>query len=521
MLRAWRNVQGEPLSWTRNEHAEIDESTRARKARASSAISGEEFQDETSVATTGTHPDPDRVVAAAVAQPSSKSVPIFVGEGGYGNILDAAGTVTRRHFFIPAETEKALDLEDLAYLKAKGCFSLPSNSDELVRSYFRFVHPSFPVLDGPSFLRDYAAGGTSKLNLLLLWSMFSVAASYVPGCSQKIIKESFVQRAKLLFDLSHENDKLVLVQSTLLLSFWFAEAEDTKQSWYWSGIAFSIGQTLGLHRDLKPGPEPNFVQRRSLWRNLWRCCMLRDVWLAFGMGRPLRINKADCTCPVRPTSDYQFRNITVEGEDLYTVKEVSEFLIMWQQSVAITDILREFLTSKRIDASGWTNVLQDEMGLRGREEATLQIKVVSRHLQLHRHAASIALYQARGDEEKVQGAAEGTTSVVEIFLADATTAYVAPFTIPLLVPAILTYVKKSPSEKPREGALGTYQQFLGALEDNYPAASILKRLLAAQQSVSANNPAATSEQSDWPSALSPPTWFTGFSTPAGLMDIEH
>ena len=50
--------------------------------------------------------------------------------------------------------------------------------------------------------------------------------------------------------MSGENDKLVLVQSALLLSFWFDDAEDIKQSWYWTGIAFGIAQALGLHRQL-------------------------------------------------------------------------------------------------------------------------------------------------------------------------------------------------------------------------------------------------------------------------------
>ena len=413
-------------------------------------------------------------------------MPIFVGEGGYGDILNTTGNVECRHFFVPAETEKALAIEDLEYLKAKGCFSLPTKSDDLLKAYFRFVHPSFPVLDGPTFLREYANDGIQKLNLLLLWSMFSVAASYVPNYARKTVKETFVQRAKLMFDLSHENDKLVLVQSTLLLSFWFAEAEDIKQSWYWSGIAFGLGQTLGLHRDLKSGPQSTFIQQRSLWRNLWRCCMLRDVWLAFGMGRPLRINKADCSCPVRPTSDYQFRNIVLKGENLYTSDEVPKFLNMWQRLVSVTDVLREILSTKEMLASDRRNILQGEINPQDQQEPTLQLEIVSRHLRLHQYATLIALYQISEETEKVQAAAAGTTSVVEAFLADATIAFVAPFAVPLLVPAMLRYLSALKSKKAQlrrlgEDALEKHCLLLSAIEDTYPAAAILNRLLAAAQ----------------------------------------
>ncbi len=536
------NRTGESLH-TGNHSSNIKDSTRGRRADRTSTVSSDDHQDDNGSPHPNTNLDPAKLVAAVVSQPSSKTMPLFVGEGGYGEILNATGTGTaaRRHFFIPAETEKALALEDLAYLKTKGCFSLPDNSDDLLRAYFRFVHPSFPILDGPSFLRDYALGGTQKLNLLLLWSMFSVAASYVPGHSRKIVKESFVQRAKLLFDLSHENDKLVLVQSTLLLSFWFAEAEDIKQSWYWSGIAFGIGQTLGLHRDLKAGSESTTIPQRSLWRNLWRCCMLRDVWLAFGMGRPLRLNKADCTVPVRPTSEYQFRNITLNGKALYSSEDVSEILDMWQKLASVSDILRELMSMKGFDATRWTRILQAEVFLQDRQDPKLHIRVVGRHLQLHQYAALIALNQAGGDGEKIQAATKGTTSVVGSFLADATTAYVAPFAIPLLVPAMLTHLKALRSGKPLlktlgEDALEGYHLFLCAIEDNYPAASILNRVLtAARDSAAAVDLIAAAEQPssklmlgepmwhmDWSSAFTPPSWSAGFDTPVGgLVDVSY
>jgi hypothetical protein len=174
-----------------------------------------------------------KVVSAAIPQPSARITPIFIEKKGYGAILDAMGETANRQFHVPAMAEQVLAAEDLQYLKAKGCFLLPSESRGLVRAYFQYVHPTFPVIDASSFLQHYAAYGLDGINLLLLWSMFSVSASYVSTLPQKAYKKMYADRAKLLFELSHEKDKIVLVQSALLISFWFEDGEDVKQSWYW------------------------------------------------------------------------------------------------------------------------------------------------------------------------------------------------------------------------------------------------------------------------------------------------
>jgi hypothetical protein len=135
-------------------------------------------------------PDPVDIVAAAILELSSRVVPIFVGEGEYGAILDAMGETTNRHFHIPTTAEKALTAEDLEYLKSKGCFTLPADSKELLKVYFEFVHPTFPVVDRSLFLQNYAVGGHEGINLLLLWSMFSVSASYSSISSRKSKKRN-------------------------------------------------------------------------------------------------------------------------------------------------------------------------------------------------------------------------------------------------------------------------------------------------------------------------------------------
>ena len=74
---------------------------------------------------------------------------------------------------------KVLLPEDLAALRAKGCFSLPPEPLRtcLLRGYFHHVHPFLPIVEANGFILQYETGGARRVNLLLLWSMFFAAAN--------------------------------------------------------------------------------------------------------------------------------------------------------------------------------------------------------------------------------------------------------------------------------------------------------------------------------------------------------
>ncbi len=69
--------------------------------------------------------------------------------------------------------------QDVAYLRSKGVFSVPSEPvcQALLKAYFYHIHPILPVVDAAEVLTSFRNGGASAVNLLLLWSMFSVAAN--------------------------------------------------------------------------------------------------------------------------------------------------------------------------------------------------------------------------------------------------------------------------------------------------------------------------------------------------------
>ncbi len=106
---------------------------------------------------------------------------LYVGDQqGLGFVVDICQPrrpFPGNHFVVPraaAARSGGLLPEDVVALQAKGCFSLPDDAVQaaLLRCYFHHVHPFLPVLHPGQFVRDYATGGATKINLLLLWSMF-------------------------------------------------------------------------------------------------------------------------------------------------------------------------------------------------------------------------------------------------------------------------------------------------------------------------------------------------------------
>jgi hypothetical protein len=106
-----------------------------------------------------------------------------VGEQhGIGYILDVlipGASPSSKHYSLPRCARRTIPPENLAFLQAKGVFSLPSHAvcEPCFRSYFHHVHPILPVVDAEAVLTSYEEGDPKQVNLLLLWSIFSVAAN--------------------------------------------------------------------------------------------------------------------------------------------------------------------------------------------------------------------------------------------------------------------------------------------------------------------------------------------------------
>lgn len=154
-----------------------------------------------------------------------------------------------------AERLKDTDTPTLTYLNMHGAFILPSQdiSDELIRIFFTSFHPAYPVFDRREFFALYQQ---NQVPLIVLQTIYFLSFTI---CGEDLLRRAgFVDRysarrtsylrAKALYDMDCEKNKVKLTSVLFLLGFWWEGPEDQKDTWHWLGAAISLAQTLGMHR---------------------------------------------------------------------------------------------------------------------------------------------------------------------------------------------------------------------------------------------------------------------------------
>ncbi|PMD47143.1 hypothetical protein L207DRAFT_575941 [Hyaloscypha variabilis F] len=170
--------------------------------------------------------------------------------------------------------------------------------DDLVESFFEKIHPGFPIVDEVEFKTRYA-DPEHPPPLLLLQSILLAGAhvSQHPKVaeSRSLVKMTLFRRAKALFDMHFENDRMHLVQSALLFTWHFEGPDDvSSNAYYWAGIACTIAFGLGMHRDLGPSSSTRMpVGDTRLYRRIWWTLVQVDILSALHHGRPPNIDPDD------------------------------------------------------------------------------------------------------------------------------------------------------------------------------------------------------------------------------------
>lgn len=101
------------------------------------------------------------------------------------NICEPEGADKSGHFLLPNGIVTSLDPEDQEYLRRKGAFVFPEARvrDSLVRAYFHYVHPFFPIIDVQDFLPKHESATLDRVSAHLLWSMYLAACNVSSKCS--------------------------------------------------------------------------------------------------------------------------------------------------------------------------------------------------------------------------------------------------------------------------------------------------------------------------------------------------
>ncbi|OAG45470.1 hypothetical protein AYO21_00104 [Fonsecaea monophora] len=316
-------------------------------------------------------------------------VPLYVGElqslRFIFHVARDKSIASKAHYLVPQPKRRQLSPEEYACLQAKGAFSTESDDlrNELLGLFFDYVYPILPIIDPYDFRRRYEAGGIQSISPLLLQSMFLAASNFISTDGLKRsgwpslmhMKRRFYERAKALYDFDYETDKICLIQSVLLLGYWLGQAHDRTDSWHWVGVAISLSQSVGLHRD--PGFSDVPPSQRSLWRRIWWCCFYRDRCIALGMGRAFRINAEDCDVKELTLEDLvhtakdsstssSSANLNLNEESAAIVVKCNNYAPIFLEIVKLSQILGEVLASvyrPRKEPMSWSVIeyLEDKL----------------------------------------------------------------------------------------------------------------------------------------------------------------
>ncbi|KAL2862154.1 fungal-specific transcription factor domain-containing protein [Aspergillus pseudodeflectus] len=218
---------------------------------------------------------------------------------------------------LPARLQK----EDIDYLAMKGALTVPDVSlrNELLKAYVHYVHTYMPLLDLEDFLQTVVQNdGIRRMSLLLFQAVMFAGTAFIDlkylhaagYPTRKAARKAFFQRARLLYDFDYEVDRISLVQSLLLMTYWYETPDDQKDTWHWMGVSLSLAHTIGLHRD--PANSRMDIRRQRMWKRIWWSTYTRDRLIALGMRRPMRVKDDDCDVPMLTLEDFEFHPFSPE-----------------------------------------------------------------------------------------------------------------------------------------------------------------------------------------------------------------
>ncbi|CAM1508739.1 Fc.00g055870.m01.CDS01 [Cosmosporella sp. VM-42] len=224
---------------------------------------------------------------------NNDNMPVLHDAGSHFSKFDRTGTIEC------AEHPAHLSHQDIGYLKVKGAFQRPTNEalDPLAAAFIERFYPSYSIVELSQFEQSLKSG---TLPWILLHAVCFIGSTF---CDLSVIhragfkgrwqaRHQFYDKAKLLFDIGYETNKIVLLQSVLMLSFWGPQMKSYWNPCSWVGFGVTIAESLGIHRMSSSTHVDG--KRRSLLKRLFWVLAVRDAYCATLLGRPCRLNIAQC-----------------------------------------------------------------------------------------------------------------------------------------------------------------------------------------------------------------------------------
>ncbi|QKD53804.2 fungal-specific transcription factor domain-containing protein [Fusarium oxysporum Fo47] len=168
-------------------------------------------------------------------------------------------------------------------------------------SFWDIVHPVYPILHIPTFMRfynrlwepgDVEDGSEATENPIMLATLNMVLAI---GCrfthspktgNRAALADQFYQRARRLVPIDTLDEAtLPVVQLLLLNALHLQSTMHSNRCWNMVGLATRVAQSLGLHTDARKSSSTSQLER-EMRRRVWYVCVTLDRLICTTFGRP-------------------------------------------------------------------------------------------------------------------------------------------------------------------------------------------------------------------------------------------
>lgn len=185
--------------------------------------------------------------------------------------------------------------EDMICLRRKKAFDYPARAtyDSFMTTFLDVFFPLYPIVNREEFVAQYTK---EQLPWLLVQSCCFIGATFCPisvlhkagFAGRRQARFTFYRKAKALFDTGYESNKIVILQSVIMMSFWGGGPNSFWNFTSWISTGVTLAETLGIHRSMTGANMK--AKDLSLLKRLWWTLMIRDAFCSCLVGRPFRIN---------------------------------------------------------------------------------------------------------------------------------------------------------------------------------------------------------------------------------------
>lgn len=238
--------------------------------------------------------------------------------------------------------------EDLDFLRIKGVFQFPEPSclETFMTVFLDRVYPMYPIVNRLEFIQQREQG---QVPLILLHSICFIAVTFCPlpvlsQCgflSRREARLFYYKKVKALFDSGYEINKIVILQSAILMSFWGGGPNNYWNFYSWISTAVTIAEAMGLHRST----ATTYMQPhdKSLLRRLWWTLVVRDSACSALVGRPFRIELDQSDTEMLTIEDFAH---DATSSDFLEAPDHQIYALYQVQIAKLSLILRDIVISR-------------------------------------------------------------------------------------------------------------------------------------------------------------------------------